>query len=227
MFLLVRPLRTECRKTATLDMADHDGDDRLATMATASLAPAAGARSGGGAAAGALSEGGASLEHQQPQSWETLTSPLMTAAELEPLTVCALAPADELRAVLDTFGVAVVTNVLDASECARMEGLWRQDLQHAVDAQATHSPHTKRTLAAIQESGVRAWPHAWSPAVGNHGVASQRGLPHGSFAWACRLHPGVRRIFAEVFGVEDGAQMSTGLDCTFFSALSSTSMRSQ
>ena len=202
-------------------------DEWLTTMATASLAPAADANSGGGAAAGAFSEGGASLEHQQPegaqqpQSWETLTSPLMTAAELEPLTVCASAPADELRAVLDTFGVAVVTNVLDASECARMEGLWRQDLLHAVDAQATHSPHTKRTLAAIQESGVRAWPHAWSPAVGKHGVASQRGLPHGSFAWACRLHPGVRRIFAEVFGVEDGAQMSTGLDCTFFSAADS------
>eukprot|EP00438_Fugacium_kawagutii_P028153 Skav232366 [mRNA] locus=scaffold4481:31371:32243:+ [translate_table: standard] len=32
------------------------------------------------------------------------------------------------------------------------------------------------------------------------GRASKHGLPHGSFAWAARLHPKVRQVFADLYG---------------------------
>lgn len=35
--------------------------------------------------------------------------------------------------------------------------------------------------------------------MGNKGMASKHALPHGSFAWGARLHPNVRRVFAELY----------------------------
>lgn len=53
--------------------------------------------------------------------------------------------------------------------------------------------------------------------LGTNGCASQRCLPHGGFAWAARLHPQVKRVFASLFDVSP-AELSTGTDVVFWSA---------
>ena len=46
---------------------------------------------------------------------------------------------------------------------------------------------------------------------------NEQGLPHGAFAWAARLHPNVRRVFAELFGVV-AEELAVGLDVPFWKA---------
>ena len=38
--------------------------------------------------------------------------------------------------------------------------------------------------------------------LGMKGTASKHGLAHGSFAWAARLHPKVRQVFADLYDAE-------------------------
>ena len=45
--------------------------------------------------------------------------------------------------------------------------------------------------------------------------ASSRGTPHSSFAWGCRTHPAVRRVFAALHGTDE---LCVGLDNVFWQA---------
>jgi len=157
-------------------------------------------------------------EHRRRQ--EVLESqkimlPLMSQAELEPIAISASAPSSHLREIFAQHGCVLVTEVLDEVQCERLERLWLLDLLDTVDNTVPVTGFVAETLQRVKECGASAWPSAWKGPLGTKGCASQRGLPHGRFAWEARLHPEVRRVFAKLFDEED---LCVGLDVVFWAA---------
>jgi len=143
--------------------------------------------------------------------------PVMTAEEVAELSLPATSSAEELRQVFEKHGVLIVTDVLSEEECALMEKLFLEDLLNLVDLSAPMDAKASETIARLREEGLRAWPLSWSKEIGFKGTASQRGMPHGWFAWAARLHPRVREVFQKIYGVSQD-DLAVGLDVSFFSA---------
>eukprot|EP00930_Biecheleria_cincta_P041942 TRINITY_DN28841_c0_g1_i1.p1 TRINITY_DN28841_c0_g1~~TRINITY_DN28841_c0_g1_i1.p1 ORF type:complete len:514 (-),score=95.07 TRINITY_DN28841_c0_g1_i1:121-1662(-) len=146
---------------------------------------------------------------------QKITLRLMSREELEPIMISAAAPGSLLREVFARHGCVLVTDVLDEAQCAMLELLWAKDLLDTVDDTAPTTDFVAETLQHVREHGVSAWPSIWKSHLGSKGCASQRGLPHGRFAWAARLHPEVRRVFEKLF---DEEQLCVGLDVVFWAA---------
>mmetsp|Transcript_32687 Transcript_32687/g.74708 ORF Transcript_32687/g.74708 Transcript_32687/m.74708 type:complete len:473 (+) Transcript_32687:69-1487(+) len=143
--------------------------------------------------------------------------PVMTASEMERYMVPCTASPEKLREVYEEHGVVIVTDVLTADECNIMENLLLQDFLQLVDKSAPLDPIAAEALQRLSDEGLRAWPAWWSRELGFKGMASQRGLPQGWFAWAARLHPHVRQVFANLYNVPK-EELAVGLDLAFFSA---------
>lgn len=158
------------------------------------------------------------------QAGQTLSSgeahfPVMTPSELAAIAVPASAPPDEVRLCLAEHGVSLVTDILSQQECFDLERLWQADLLGALDTTRVD----ESSLAAakrLRSEGIAAWQDSWSVGLGKKGVVSQRGLPHGAFAWNARMHPEVRKVFSNIFSTAT-EELAVGLDCTFWSSADS------
>jgi hypothetical protein len=140
----------------------------------------------------------------------------MAADELAALSVDAATLRDDpgqLQAVLAEHGVAVVTGLLGQAEALEMEALWQADLLEVIDGRSVTSKHAAAIRAIEGPCGIEAWPGANNDYIGHakRGFATKRGMPHGRFAWACRLHPRVRDAFSAIHGVPPG-ELCTGVD---------------
>jgi hypothetical protein len=89
-----------------------------------------------------------------------------------------------------------------------LEALFRADLAELLP-EATASPPP-----------LAAWPHP-SPELGTNGFAVDRGLAQGRLAWAARLHPRVRAVYAELHGCAPEA-LCTSTDVVFYTPQSAT-----
>jgi hypothetical protein len=159
--------------------------------------------------------------------------PQMTKEEVASLTVAysdltADAGSQQLlRDVLDKHGVAIVSGVADDAQCRHLEACWRQDLVSLVDrdAVAVGGIPARKALRQLSSeskatgpSSIQGWASECSGAIGlpNRGFGVSRGVPHGEFAWQCRLLPSVKRVFATAFEV-DPSKLSVGLDNVMWS----------
>lgn len=137
------------------------------------------------------------------------------------MTLPATASAEQLRKVFEEHGMCLLKGVLGEEECHMMETLWAEDLGQllpaAVGREASDFKSVVSEVAKVRKEGVRAWPKKWDDALGCKGMASQRGAAHGAFAWAARLHPRVRRVFADLFGLEQD-ELCVGVDNMFWSS---------
>jgi len=124
--------------------------------------------------------------------------------------------------VFARHGCALVCDVLDTAQCADLEGLWKADLLEAVDENQPGTELVRTALETFDQEGIAAWPAIWKGPLGTKGCASQRNLPHGRFAWAARLHPNVKRVFAQLFDVSSD-ELAVGLDVTFWAAADTAS----
>lgn len=131
--------------------------------------------------------------------------------------------ADALRNVLAEHGIAIVTNVLSPTECLEAEERWRNDLVDLVDQhELANAPHCQKVFRQLTRQNaadaIKAWPEGCDEAIGmaKRGFAGLRGLPHGEFAWQCRLHPVVRDAFAAAHNVSVD-DLSVGCDSVFWS----------
>lgn len=183
----------------------------------------------GGAVASSSATASAGDEHpaqRQQSSGLYLPSgeayfPLMSEAEVAAISVPAGAPADVIQGVLQRHGTCLVLGVLSPEECASCERLWSKDLLDLV-AEAPRDRGGAAATALLQRlrtEGCSAWPSAWD-FIGKKGMGSQRGVPHGSFAWRTRLHEGVRKVFADLFDVPS-SELAVGLDNVFWSPMGS------
>lgn len=150
--------------------------------------------------------------------------PVMSQDELAAISVPASASADQLRMALAEHGVCLVEGILDQQQCLDFENLWRDDLLSVLQGGKGNSD-IQACLKGLREDGIVAWPHAWSGGLGKKGSVSQRGLPHGAFAWNARLHAGVRQVFSEIYGTH-AEHLSVGADCTFWSGADSRAANS-
>mmetsp|Transcript_30883 Transcript_30883/g.67621 ORF Transcript_30883/g.67621 Transcript_30883/m.67621 type:complete len:486 (-) Transcript_30883:77-1534(-) len=150
--------------------------------------------------------------------------PVISEEEQAAFTVPASAPPEKLREVLELHGVCLVTGVLNEQQCAIMEKLWLLDLEEVIHESAVAAGSESATTL-LQREGLKAWRADWCRPLGFKGAASQRGLPHGYFAWGARMHPSVRQIFADIFQ-QPADELVVGLDNVFWAAPDSPSSSS-
>ena len=153
-----------------------------------------------------------------------MACPVMSATEMQKITVwMGDVHADggaELRRVLAEQGCAVVRDVLSAAEVGLHESLWHNDLLALAAASEDPALSTEAALAAyadLKEHGPGQWPRELLFA--DHFIP-KRGLQHGGYAWAARLHPNVRAAYKMVHGVASEEDLCVGLDNVFFTASS-------
>eukprot|EP01065_Artemidia_motanka_P032629 TRINITY_DN3961_c0_g1_i1.p1 TRINITY_DN3961_c0_g1~~TRINITY_DN3961_c0_g1_i1.p1 ORF type:complete len:514 (+),score=147.38 TRINITY_DN3961_c0_g1_i1:165-1544(+) len=142
--------------------------------------------------------------------------PFMTPQEAAEVSVPADAPAERFREVLGRHGACIVTGVLNAEECSLLQRMWLNDLTQLVDEEAAAGDAgAEGCLARFRRDGLDGIPKQSYDDLGAMGP-SCRGLPHGGFAWACRLHPNVRASFAKFYDVAPG-ELAVGTDVVFWS----------
>jgi len=149
--------------------------------------------------------------------------PMMSPEEVAPLTVDCSAPPATIRSKLVEHGVCLVTGVLTPEECKLLEQVWSNDLVSVLD-DAPKTGEFDDIIAHLRRGDLTAWPAEWSTILGRKNMASQRGAPHGGFAWTARLNPTVRHIFASLFEVSE-EDLCVGLDLPFWSAANSPSAK--
>uniref|UniRef100_A0A7S1RF61 Phytanoyl-CoA dioxygenase n=1 Tax=Alexandrium catenella TaxID=2925 RepID=A0A7S1RF61_ALECA len=141
--------------------------------------------------------------------------PLFSAQEVAAFTLPLGEAGARLRQVLEEHGCAIVTGVAGEEDCRRLEGHFAQDLGGLIDKAAVErsgSSAVKRDAeAALQDP--RTLSLETSKLLGDMERCQLRGLPHGSFAWACRLLPSVRRCYE---AIHDTADLVSSCDNPFF-----------
>lgn len=147
-----------------------------------------------------------------PRSGEAFF-PVMSSEELAPLLVPLHHGAEKIKATFQDFGVCIVTDVLSNAECAAFEELWHHDLLRLLDGHKVEGEAARQAQNVQQD--LKAWPQRWDQHLGIKGMASKHDLPHGSFAWAARMHPKVRQVFADLYE-SSPEDLVVGLDNVFW-----------
>lgn len=129
---------------------------------------------------------------------------MLSPDEVAQLTVRMADIETSLLAVLEQQGCAIVSDVVSGEDCTLLEGLFAQDLIDLVDIAAAQQAGGKmqQTAERLIED-VRAWPLGSMHILGQLDRCQLRGLPHGRFAWQCRLHQNVRRCYEIVHGTRE------------------------
>ncbi|CUF92249.1 Hypothetical protein, putative [Bodo saltans] len=117
-------------------------------------------------------------------------------------------------AVMDTFGFAVVTDVLTKEQVAVAESLFDDDLRSIVDLPDAEKNTKPCFLPNTGESVARRWSDKHPLGRYNPSFASDYGVPHGRCAWYCRTNQAVHRVF-EVLHNND-KELCVGMDNVFF-----------
>lgn len=98
------------------------------------------------------------------------------------------------RALLDEYGVAIVSGVLSLGECQQLESSWKAALL---------------TLTKGDEAATEAL----VPGSNRTGFTPLNGLPHSEFSWQARMHPKVRQLFASIYETDE---LCVGIDLPFY-----------
>lgn len=145
---------------------------------------------------------------------EPLLCPVMEPGLVDAITVPLIDIEERLLDVLGRYGAAIVTNVLEPEECERFEGLFAADVSELIDPEALRNAHKEiQSEAKRVANNIRDLPLASQKLLGQMDRCQLRGLPHGRFAWAGRLHPGVRRAYEVIHGRAD---LVSSCDNSFF-----------
>eukprot|EP00455_Lapot_gusevi_P002485 TRINITY_DN1099_c0_g4_i2.p1 TRINITY_DN1099_c0_g4~~TRINITY_DN1099_c0_g4_i2.p1 ORF type:complete len:417 (+),score=117.61 TRINITY_DN1099_c0_g4_i2:94-1344(+) len=149
--------------------------------------------------------------------------PVLEPEEVARITVPFASIANNLAAVLEEHGVAIVPDILSEAECNHLSGLFGEDLLDVVNKEACAallefpnnnlSDAIDKVLTSTPQTIPQVWP-VGSP-LGKKGFASNHGFPHGRFAWAARLNSRVRETYATLHqcAPED---LCVGVDLVFF-----------
>jgi hypothetical protein len=141
--------------------------------------------------------------------------PICSAEEALALTVQIENIETHLVPVLEEHGCAIIAGVANEDQCKRLEALFAEDLADLIDdAAVSRAGSAVQHVAKNIAEDAKAWPEASMKLLGNIGRCQLRGLPHGRFAWQCRLLDNVRRCYEIVHGRQD---LVSSCDNPFFS----------
>jgi hypothetical protein len=129
----------------------------------------------------------------------------------EDVAACMTVPFDllqtNLRPVLETWGCAIIPDVLDEVTVAALEAEWGDDLRTVLDVEAsTDTALVKRILS----NPTRNWPV--DVRLGKKFV-THFGLPQGKLAWHTRMHPRVREVYEVIYNT---GEVCVGMDTIFY-----------
>eukprot|EP00746_Dinoflagellata_sp_MGD_P101291 gnl/MRDRNA2_/MRDRNA2_41258_c0_seq1.p1 gnl/MRDRNA2_/MRDRNA2_41258_c0~~gnl/MRDRNA2_/MRDRNA2_41258_c0_seq1.p1 ORF type:complete len:489 (+),score=87.07 gnl/MRDRNA2_/MRDRNA2_41258_c0_seq1:166-1632(+) len=199
--------------------------------------------------------------------------PFMSPAEMQPVLVAMADVQEKLPAVIDEFGMAIITDCASSKDLDNLENYFEQDLNNLLAMPKANDiamrPASKATCSKVQCQGLtkqgrqcgihsglkgrgggkyakplrngykycdlhmpsdemadcwdapslsksfplKGWTLAACSELGSEGRCALRGIPHGKFAWECRLLDNVRTCF-EV--LHRSTNLVTGLDMPFF-----------
>ena len=130
-----------------------------------------------------------------------------------------------VEGVMRDLGFCIVKNVLTSDECVAMEKLMNEDLMELVDEEevAKSTKSVQEAWEKAKQQGVGEWPAGSLEVLGDKNRFQLRGLPHGRFAWACRLHPNVRKVY-EI--LHHSKHLVSSFDNTFVANRSSANRKS-
>jgi hypothetical protein len=117
--------------------------------------------------------------------------------------------------VMDTYGFAVVTDVLTADQASIAESLFDDDLFSIVDLPDAE----KRKQTCFQGDSPLPFAKRWDSGLFplgryNTAFASDYGIPQGRCAWYCRMNPEVHHVFEVLHG--GCKELCVGMDNVFF-----------
>eukprot|EP01063_Lacrimia_lanifica_P028519 TRINITY_DN4172_c0_g2_i2.p1 TRINITY_DN4172_c0_g2~~TRINITY_DN4172_c0_g2_i2.p1 ORF type:complete len:505 (+),score=186.44 TRINITY_DN4172_c0_g2_i2:72-1586(+) len=146
-----------------------------------------------------------------------LTCPVMTEEEVAAITVDMSVVLEDggaaLRRVMGEYGVCIVGNAMSPAEVALLEELWKEELaalsSDARDRAEVYHPQVKAALEKLKAEGPKAFANAI--------VHARFGMFQGACAWAARLHPNVRHVYAQLHGAAEG-DLVVGMDHVFYDA---------
>ena len=146
----------------------------------------------------------------------------MTAEEAAVVTLPLAAIEANPEALIEmmaTQGMVIVTGVASADECAALEERHAEDVAEVIDVGAARKAGgSVWKVAREAAANPRRFPMESLQLLAGASSAgtereSGRGLPHGRFAWRCRMLPGVRRCY-EI--LHDDTDLVSGVDNAFF-----------
>lgn len=157
---------------------------------------------------------GNSFPSQQDGRFEKLQIPLLSPKSATAITVAFEDIEKKLRGVLEKYGTAIVTGVASPEECKTLETKFVADLAELIDMPtAEKAGFWGGEAARAAAEDAKHWPVQSLSLLGPMERCQSRGLPHGRFAWAARLLPRVRKVYAIVHGTDD---LVSSCDNSFF-----------
>ena len=156
----------------------------------------------------------ARLRRIHENAGEDITCPVMTAEELKAVSCNIADGAEAVLSLMETYGMAVVNDVCTDAENVAMEAMWKDDLLTlaAPSLREGYEPSIRKVYNAVKEEGPTQWPSAtFFNDTGSH----KNGLVQGSYAWAARLHPNVKKVYSWLNDCEE-EEMCVGTDVVFF-----------
>jgi hypothetical protein len=155
--------------------------------------------------------------------------PIMTLEEQNEFTIsyndacCNGSDNNKLLDILKEHGVAIVSGILDPTEQVQMEEAFLSDILSIFQSPlSSSSPSSSSSSLPLEpststhdfklDSTTMVLPKQMESALG---FLPARGMPHGQFAWQCRLNLKVQTVFQTLFNAAPG-DMITGLDNPFY-----------
>lgn len=130
--------------------------------------------------------------------------PLCSDEEASALTVRIEDVETALIPLLEAKGCAIIEGVADEEECRRLEASFGKDLADLIDEGAvSQAGNAVKRVAERVVTDTKLWPEASMSVLGKMNRCQLRGLPHGQFAWECRLLPNVRRCYEVIHNRTD------------------------
>jgi len=150
---------------------------------------------------------------------DTFSCPLLTPEEAQQVMI----PFDDIehdvngvKSVMERYGYCIVTDVTSADNddtsanggCNKYQSLEssiNEDLSELIDTDAVRRGDSKLKSAVrkFSQHGVARWPSASLEAIGDMHRLQLKGLPHGRFAWRCRMLPKIRRVYEVLHETND------------------------
>lgn len=125
-------------------------------------------------------------------------------------------PTKGALAVMREHGYFIVPDLLPLEDMQRAEHALRKDLEKLVDAnQIPKGSNMERVWKQVVQHGASRLPKKTAESIGNIGRFQSCGFPQGHFAWFCRRHPNIRRVYSILHGIPED-QLTSSMDNSFF-----------
>mmetsp|Transcript_17647 Transcript_17647/g.41500 ORF Transcript_17647/g.41500 Transcript_17647/m.41500 type:complete len:360 (-) Transcript_17647:357-1436(-) len=148
---------------------------------------------------------------------KTFTCPLLSIEEREAVRV-AMADIDHptkgILATVNNHGYFIVPDLFSKADILQAQEAMQHDILELVDdSKILSGSAMERAWKRFLQHGPAALPKRTAEVIGNIGRFQKCGFPQGRFAWFCRTHPNVKRVYEVLHGT---TELVSSMDNSFF-----------